>query len=191
MREDEMDARIDAALRSYAQPPETPEPRVVLAQLLERARTEEAQRRRWWPWLIPAAGCAAAILAGALWMMRAPAAPQIAYTPKAPGVVSVPPAPVRIPERAPVRSGAAPGTPQPPVQLAAEKLPKLEVFPAPMPLASEEQKLVAFTRQTPPAVVHQVIEAKQHSDDPLEIAELKIQPLDTSDEPVTPKGKDK
>lgn len=185
MRADEIDEKIDAALRSYANPPETPEPRVALARILERAREEETQRRRWWPWLIPAAGCAAAVLTAAVLVMRAPVTSQIAFTPKAPGVVSVAGAPVQ----EPIARTKARVAQKPPLQAAARELPKLEMFPAPMPLASEEQKLVAFTRQTPPAVLHQVIEAKQHNDDPLEIAELKIQPLATSDEPVPPKGK--
>ena len=187
MRVDEIDEEIDAALRSYAKPPETPEPRVMLARLLERVRAEETQRRRRWPWLIPAAGCAAALLAAALGVMRTPPIPSIAFAPKAPGVVSI----AAAPDRKPVTRIVARVTHKPQVHLAAESLPKLEMFPAPMPLASEEQKLVAFTRQTPPAVVRQVVEAKQHSDDPLEIAELKIQPLDEGDNPVPPKGKNK
>lgn len=187
MRADEIDERIDAALRSYADPVETPEPRVVLAWLLERAQADKAARRRRWLGLIPAVGSAAAMLAAAVWVLRVPATPEIAWTPKAPGVVSVSTAP----ERVPARAVAAHISRNPQVQAAAEALPKLEVFPAPMPLAEEEQKLVAFTRQTPPAVVHQVIDEKQHLDDPLEIAELKIKPLDASDNPVPPKGKEK
>jgi hypothetical protein len=185
MHGDEMDERIDAALRSYAEPPEGPESRVVLARVLARARAEKAPRRRGWAWLIPAAGCAAALAAA--WLLRAPATPQIAWTPRAPGVVSIATAPGPVPERRNVRRAV----PARQVQIAAERLPKLETFPAPAPLTPEEQKLVVFTRHGPAGTVHQVIEAQQHIDDPLEIAELKIQPLDEGGEQVQPKGKEK
>jgi hypothetical protein len=179
MRADEMDERIDAALRSYAQPPEMPESRIVLARVLERARAETGPRRRWWAWAIPAAGCAVALLAAAAvaWVLRVPQVPEIAWTPQPPGVVRVQTAPVPVVARRSVIHRAA----ATPLQNVAEALPKLETFPAPLPATAQEQKLVDFVERGPSAVKQQVVEARQHADDPLEIAELKIQPLDEGD----------
>ncbi|MGB6871788.1 MAG: hypothetical protein WBD93_19395, partial [Acidobacteriaceae bacterium] len=51
-------------------------------------------------------------------------------------------------------------------------LPKLDVFPTPRPLTPEEQALVAFAKQGPPAVQRAVIEDQKHWDDPVIVAEL-------------------
>jgi hypothetical protein len=187
MRSDEIDARIDAALRSYAEPPQMPNSRVVLARVLERARAEKVRPWRWWACLIPVAGCAVAFFVAAIWVLRAPNGPQIVWTPHPPGAVNVaitraqPP-----PRRRVMRSNSVPG-----IEAAAEKLPKLETFPAPAPATAEEQKLVAFAQRGPWAAKQQVVEARQHADDPLEIAELNIQPLDEGDDSAQPKGKEK
>ena len=61
------------------------------------------------------------------------------------------------------------------------KLPKMEVFPTPRPLTTEEQALMAFVEQTTPEVKKQVVEAEKHLGDPIAIAELKIRPLDKED----------
>jgi hypothetical protein len=187
MRADEMDERIDAALRSYAQPPEMPESRVVLARVLERAHAERGPRRRWWAWAIPAAGCAAALLAAVVWVLRVPQMPEIAWTPQPPGVVRVQTAPVPVVARRSVIHRAAATR----LQIVADALPKLETFPAPLPATAQEQKLVDFVERGPSAVKQQVVEARQHADDPLEIAELKIQPLDEGDTSAQPRGKEK
>ena len=89
MRGDEqMEELIDAALRSYAEPGEIPEARVVAARVMERAGGGEPEEilvvggggsgerlvcwLRWW---------------GTIWMTRAARVPEIAWAPKAPGVV--------------------------------------------------------------------------------------------------------
>jgi hypothetical protein len=186
MRADEIDERIDAALKSYAEPPEMPEPRVVLARLLKRARPDKTSRWRRWVWLIPASGCAVTLLAAVVWVLYVPRLPEIAWTPQAPGVVSLPVAPAAEPaQHRPPRASA------PRMQYAAETLPKLETFPAPAPVSPEEQKLVDFAQRGPSAAKQQMMEARQHVDDPLEIAELKIQPLDESDNSAQAKGKEK
>jgi hypothetical protein len=191
MRADEMDERFDAALRSYAEPPEMPAARMVLARVLASARLTESPRSKWWAWIIPAAGCAAAVvLAAGILLMRAPRGPQIAWTPRAPGVVSEAAPAVHAPARSQgshaTRSAKRAAIRD--AQFAAERLPKLEVFPTPAPLTTEEQRLVSFTRHAPTAAQQQVLEERQHLSDPLQIAELKIQPLDTGDEQA--KGKD-
>lgn len=185
---DEMDARIDAALHSYAEPPQMPEPRVVLSRVLERARAEKPSHRRWWAywrvWMIPAAGCAAALLVVAIWVLRGPRVPEIAWTPKPPGVVSVATAPEQeLPPRAAARavSGAS---------RRVQRPPKLDMFPTPLPLSRQEQQLIAFANQTSPAEAKQLAEAQQHVDDPIRISPITIRPLDEDETTDQPNRKD-
>jgi hypothetical protein len=191
-----MDERIDAALKSYAEPPEIPASGVALARMLERAGAMEVPRRRWLVWVIPATGFGLAVLVTAtMLVMRAPRVPEIAWTPLAPGVASPATAPTNeagssksLDEaRHAWRGVLRPVAAAPRTQTAA--LPKLETFPAPMPVSPEEQKLRDFARRGPSAAKQQVMEARQHADDPLEIAELAIQPLDEGDNAAQPKGK--
>ncbi|MGA8530271.1 MAG: hypothetical protein WB622_11190, partial [Acidobacteriaceae bacterium] len=78
---DELDSRIEAVLRSYAEPPALTEPRVVLASVMERARAERPARLarsvRWWMWGVAGAACLVAVVL-AVWMMRGPRGPEIA-----------------------------------------------------------------------------------------------------------------
>ena len=83
---DERDARIDAALRSYAEPPELSAPRVALARIMEQTRTERpAQPARqifWWKWGLAGAAACLLVIAAALWVMRAPQVPEVAPAPR-------------------------------------------------------------------------------------------------------------
>jgi hypothetical protein len=198
MRGDEqMEELIDAALRSYAEPGEIPEARVAAARVMERARAAESRRRFWW-WVVvvPAAACLLVAMVGEIWMTRAARVPEIAWAPKAPGVVK---GDKGIPQRlkpdssrsidgtaeaVPLQNGlAAPKAVQVATAGVLEKrqLPKMEVFPTPRPLTAEEQALTVFTEKTTPEVKKQVVEAEKHLGDPIAIAELKIRPLDEED----------
>jgi hypothetical protein len=192
---DAIDERIDRALRSYAEPPELPETRVVLARVMERAREAESRRHGWWVWgTAVAAGLAVMVAVGVVWMMRSPRRAEIALAPRAPQV-----APLHgrddneqnIPRRLkPESSSGSHGTAQAValqnggrhVDLARAEapnpLPKEEVFPAPRPLSEQEEALVAFAHHVPATVQEQVIEAQKHVGDPIVIAELKIAPLE-------------
>jgi hypothetical protein len=190
MRADEIGERIDAALRSYAEPPEMPESRMVLARVLERARAEKAPRWRWWVWVIPAAGCAVALLVALIWVLRVPRVPEIAWTPQAPGVASVAAPAEAQPSRpglrsAAVRSAAARGKRE-----TVRRPPRLAMFPMPSALSPEERQLLAFANQASPSAVRQVLEAQQHIDDPIQIAPLSIRPLDEGDTTDQPNRKD-
>jgi len=55
------------------------------------------------------------------------------------------------------------------------------VFPRPNPLSPEEQALYAFATQVPEEQRQAVLAAKQSDDAPLNIAAIRIQPLDISD----------
>jgi hypothetical protein len=201
MRGDErMEERIDAALRSYAEPGEIPEARVVVARVMELAGSEG--RRFGWVWGVAVAtACLLIALAGAVWMMKGARVPEIAWVPRAPGVreaVSRAGAKARpssssfsarlksCPDTrtcgtaARVVKGGAGGT-QLAMNREKRRLPKMEVFPTPRPLTAEEQALMAFTEQATPEVKKQVVEAEEHLGDPIAIAELKIRPLDEKD----------
>lgn len=176
---DELDSRIDAALRSYAEPGPTTEPRVALVSVMEQVRRERpASGMRGWLWGMAGTSASLVAVAFALWAFTGPRVPEIAWSPKAPGVVAVP---IR-----PLRSAVATNTVsvfRPTAQarrtsevreFAANRrtLPKLDVFPTPRPLTPEEQALVAFAKQGPPAVQRAVIEDQKHWDDPVIVAEL-------------------
>lgn len=180
---DEFDSRIDAALRSYAEPRETTEPRVALAQVMERVRAEQPERRsRWWIWgLTGAAACLLALVA-ALWTVHTPQVPQIAQAPAAPGVAAAPAHPSDTAAgrsfaphvRRTIHAGHAGRS----FALAASSkpLPKLAVFPTPRPLSPEEMALVAFAKHGPPEVRRAVLEDQKHWDDPLIVADLQKRP---------------
>lgn len=171
--DDRIDQLIESGLRSYAEPTAIPETRVAVGQLMARVAEQEPPRLRWWLWAAPVAACLLALLA--VWMLRTPQHPRIAWTPASPpvvGVQSVPgstSAPVLVhPRRV---SRAIPRAPK------EQLLPKLAVFPTPTPLSPEEQALVAFAKHGPPAVQHAVLEDQKHWDDPIIVAELQEKSL--------------
>jgi hypothetical protein len=184
---DEIERRIDAAVRSYADPKETPEARVVVARVLERARTMEAARHRVWVWgWAGATACLLVMLAaGMIWIMRGPQGAEIAWVPKAPGLVQVEiPSTVlntktrRVAQPRSAQREAAFGVRQMPTA-ATKHLPKLTVFPTPTPLSPQEQALVAFATHGPPAVQRAVLEDQKHWDDPIIVADLRHGPLES------------
>lgn len=179
---DELDSRIDAALRSYVQPPEPMAPRIAMAVLMERAQAERPPHGlRWWMYGI--AGVAAACLVAvifAVWAFRAPQALGIASTPKPPLAVAVPPSRVAVaesPASAPRPTSHSNRT-SASRELAAKAtpLPKLDVFPSPKPLSPEEQALVDFAKRGPPEVQRAVLEDQKHWDDPIIVADLQSHP---------------
>lgn len=158
-RDTTVEERIDTALRSYAEPPSSvSDARIAAAAILERARLAPA-RRPLWVWAIPAAACLLALAVGLAWWHPAPPAPSIARTaPPSPPVAEsrLPaPAPSERPARIAYRQPVHPAGP-----------PKLDVFPTPAPLSSEEQALLVFVRHAPPAVTQAVIHDQQHWSQP-------------------------
>ncbi len=181
MRNDDLVAeRIDAALRSYAAPPEGIDPRTAAATIFARARRSKT-RHAWllWRWAIPALACLLALAIGTAWLLRRPAAPQIASIVPAP-----PPAPT-LPVITPSSVSSAPvhATGRRPTRIASVKeppLPKLDVFPTPAPLTAQEQALLVFLRTAPPAVTQAVIDEQRGPDQPIANTATPIQPPETS-----------
>jgi hypothetical protein len=181
----ELDRTLDAALRTYAQPDSIPEPAAMAARLLDQVRVRRVRRTRIFACLLPSAGCALAVL-GILWLLHAPPAPQIAFAPRPPAVVTTP-SPSPLPARSAPR--IAPGATRRPAPIAPLRLPKRDVFPTPAPLSPQELRLARFATQAPSAVKQQALDAQQHLGDPIRIAQLTIRLLDdnTYDQPA---GKD-
>jgi hypothetical protein len=60
----------------------------------------------------------------------------------------------------------------------ARPLPKLDIFPTPQPLTPAERALIQFAERTPVAERKALIEAQQQPDRPLNIAAIRIQPIE-------------
>jgi hypothetical protein len=161
---DSVDARIDSALHSYAEPPAAVrDPNIAAAALLDRARRARV-RRSFWMWAIPVAACLLALVGLTVWMLRDRQVPQLASA-VSPTPTITAPAPRNAPVRAADRSRSR-----------ARPLPKLDVFPTPAPLSTQEQALVAFARHAPPAVKQAVIDDQRDWDRPHAVAGLNISP---------------
>jgi hypothetical protein len=179
-----LEARMDAALRSYAEPGQVAEPRVAVARILERAREEKGARQRWRGWwlMAPLTASLVVIVAAALvWMGHGPRVPEIAWRPGAPGVMAGAEARAerdagRREDRkhnSGIRRRVKPGSEVP--------LPRLEIFPAPQPLTDAEQTLARFAATAPLPERKQLVGAGRQWNEPISIAELKIRPLDLGD----------
>jgi hypothetical protein len=60
-------------------------------------------------------------------------------------------------------------------------LPRQEVFPTPTPLTPQEQALAALATRNPGNVSQSVAEAQKQPVEPLEIAAIRIKPLNPPD----------
>ena len=101
-------------------------------------------------------------------------APAAAPAPEA--AAAVPPVAAPVPAPAPAAVATAP---------APAPLPKLDVFPTPQPLSSEEQALVHFVTHTPSSELQAMQKPTQEQDEPLHIAEIVIQPIASPDKSDT------
>ena len=59
--------------------------------------------------------------------------------------------------------------------------PKLDVFPLPQPLTAEEQALYTFATRVPEQQRQAILAAQRNDDAPLNVAAIKIQPLEMPD----------
>jgi len=126
---DEFDSLLDAALESYAklEPPPGMEERIVARIRASRERASFG----WWRWAAVAIPALAGLVAVFTYRAAPPLdPPRVAWT--------APPAPVlapRVTKRVQRARRAA--------------LPRLEVFPTPSPLTSEERALLVLVAQSP------------------------------------------
>src|SRR5579863_4811603 len=180
--QDEIDLLIDSALRDYAEPLSGLEQRMV-ARISPH---ELSSRRRWLFVAIAAPAVAALILLLAYlvpWTLH-PNPDQMAHAPSVPAVAPVitttPKSAARdvVPShhlRHQDRSG----------NRALSNLtsrPKLDVFPTPQPLNSEEEALTRFATEASEADRRALVEAKQRVDEPLNISAIRIPPLQSPED---------
>lgn len=168
--QDHLDLLIDSALSTYA------EPRAGLETRVLKHLAAQPARRRWLPFAIAipiAAACA--ILLALLFSHPAtqPPPPQAHNTQPAPKPnQAIPPAPTphnHTPQPRIIATRTAP---------APAPLPKLDVFPTPQPLSPEEQAMVRFAIHAPASEIKSVDEAQKKKDEPLNVAEIQIPPLE-------------
>jgi len=141
--ESRLELMLDAALAEYG----AVEPLSGLEErVLSRLRSEQERARPWWMW---AAVAAAAILVAALLLTQRRTERVVA-----PPVVRQAPAPVAqpaVPEQ-PKVAGERPvtrRTPKAALAMAANELPRRDVFPSPMPATEQERLLARYMRVTP------------------------------------------
>ncbi|HZB87678.1 MAG TPA: hypothetical protein VE291_03375 [Terracidiphilus sp.] len=175
---DDLELMLDAALAGYGDPgPDSGLEQRILARL-ETKRLSVRRRRR----LL----CAAAIpaMAALLLLLISPAVWRDAPKHSRPRID----APVQQPLTA---SAALPEVPALIERTATPAkretgrhathplaAPKLDVFPAPAPLSSEEQLLVSFVSETSAAQRKELLEAQKQPDAPLRIAAISIPPIE-------------
>jgi hypothetical protein len=173
----ELDQLIDSALSTYAEP-RTGLEASVLANLAADTSKPEPTRRRWLPWAIalPIAACIVLML---MLYPRHDRTEPIRQAQREPALHtqatpenSIAQA-AQIPEHKPRPRVVASHT----THTAPATLPKLDVFPTPRPLSSEEQALVHFVATAPASERNAALAAQQQVDEPLHIAEITIQPL--------------
>lgn len=175
---DEFDLLIDSALQDYAEPRAGLENR-ILAQIA--GRSVLPSRRRWILAAIAAVPTVAflLVLSYLIPWSRWEHPSQMAYTPAVPAVAPV----ITPPASHPALKEHAPhyvlSRDRVSDQAQSSNLPrpKLDVFPAPQPLNSEEQALSRFATEAPEADRKALVEGKQLFDEPLNISALRIPPL--------------
>jgi hypothetical protein len=199
-----LDQILDAALSTYADPgPNSGLDDRVLAHIAAARPTAKAEpvpfkhstravpllrpgkdamnRRRWLPWAIalPVAACLLLIffmpkdapLHSNQTNQASPPAPLAAMCAEAPETGTM----HRKPHLQPVARAAQPAP-----------LPKLDVFPTPRPLTTEEQALIVFISRASDSERKALIESQEQLQAPISIAAIRIPPL----EPLKPLDQD-
>ncbi len=181
----ELDRLLDSALKTYAEPEPGLEGRVLLSLAEIRTAPRRAvPNRRWlyWSAVVPVA-------AGLLFMLTARKSPQ-------PGLQSQANAPEQVATAHSAQSAPPFSTSRAPVSamrrpafhaqrntdhaaLKSAALPKLDVFPAPRPLTAEERALYSFATEVPEKQRQAVLNAQKKDDAPLDVAAIRIPPLET------------
>jgi hypothetical protein len=179
MREiDELDRLLDSALGTYAEPRRGIEQR-ILARVNEMEAARLAPRRRWLVWTvaIPAVCILLYTVIPGIRKNHAnieehaarqvqPSLPATNGSQRVPIPTSAKPRPLR-------------GSIKPAATVAAA--PKLDVFPAPRPLSTEEQALIALAKQGP-ELQREALARQKQEDVPLQISAIQIPPISPPDE---------
>ena len=172
----DLDRLIDAALNTYANPDSGLEQR-VLARIA--ASRQPQPRLRWIAWTAALAAAASLFLAIAL--MHKPPAPSPAATAiNTPPAQQAPKAEARL-EPGPMQRRSGPPhhaqAPDAAHNVAANRLPKRDIFPTPHPLSPAEQVLVDFAERAPKAEREAFVEDRTQTSGPIAIAAIRVTPI--------------
>jgi hypothetical protein len=192
---DNLDLLLDSALATYAHPgPESGlEDRVLNA--LKAARVPEVRtasvdrkgHRRWFAWAfaLPVAVCIVLLWLSITKSIHAPSSQtqQARQTNQGPAIprTAAPVVSAQTPRRHSVRAARSERPRSNAEVAAAEPLPKLDVFPTPQPMSSEERALGVVATQTPLPLRKALVEAQQ-DDSPIHIAAIHIPQLESPDQ---------
>lgn len=172
----DFDSRIDAALDTYGDPDPGLDQRVLARISAGRAQSSRFGKFVWATALTAAACALLFVFLAHRSVMQAPG--NIARN--APTLPQLPKEVLRVAPQAAKHWSALPRHAQSEGvarQLAANRLPKLEIFPTPRPLSSEEQVLVDFAAQAPRAEREAFVRPQRDVDDPITITKITIAPL--------------
>jgi hypothetical protein len=189
---DELDLLLDSALATYADPGCNSglENHVLSALAPARAATRARiapHRRGWLPWAIaiPLAACLFLLWLFASQYAHAPTPPEEAHqtqpTPESDIAASAPNrVPAAVTKPAFHKHHTTPVAQQPSQEqtATATPLPKLDVFPTPQPLTSQEHSLIVAVRASEP-VRAALVKAQKQDDTPIRIAAIRIPPLES------------
>jgi hypothetical protein len=180
---DHLDRIVESSLASYGDPG----PDSGLAErILARISVEEAPHpstaiwlriRPLWAVALPLAACLFIVFFG----LRTSTPPSVNPAPRLPQPASTT---AESEHAAPPHTISASRRPHSQRSVTATKqasLPKLDVFPMPQPLSPEEQALYAFATQVPEKQRQAILEAQKNDDAPLNVASIRIQPLEIPD----------
>lgn len=179
---DQLDLLLDSALSTYADPPAGLEDRVLSALDATRIRTHRG--RLAWTIALPAAACVLLQWLSTPKTIHAPSIPdQHAQHTNSSSSSSI----LHKHPSHPSHSIAHPplSSTQPTTAQAASKtplLPKLDVFPTPRPLTTEECSLALVATQAPASLRQALLDAQADDIPPLHIASTHIPPLDAPDQ---------
>jgi hypothetical protein len=186
-RED-LDLQLDAALATYADPEAPPHLAEQILAAIAPARPAAqtrpvAPRRRWTTWAIAIPAFAALLLAVFLPLRRSHEhhlLSPMAAAPHIPGPISQS-QPNQVAASRPPRTAARARRAQIQPPGVEASLPKQEIFPTPTPLTPQEQALAALATRNPGDISQSVAKAEQQPIEPLEIAAIRIKPLNPPD----------
>ena len=165
MRDDELDKLLDGALSAYSG--EEPRPGLEV-RVMNRVRGERhVHRFAWLTWAIaiPLLVCVLAITL--LLRTKRDSTPRVPRA--APVIAKIIPAP-------PVRRTVIPASVYKSGRKRVPLLPRREQFPTPTPLTDEERALLAVVAGAPSAQ-EALVDREKDTFEPLQIAEIQIQPL--------------
>jgi len=166
-KRDELDNIIDGALPGYS----GAEPLAGLDhRVLNRICVAQAARssRRPWRWALALSVVASMVFAAILLQTRQRSVP------KGPEIVrALPPTSPQTPQPVPTLKRNAPAM----HGRRPKAMPKLEVFPAPAPLTSEERALMAFVKHDREQAEQTFAELRRRNDEPIDIQPIQIRLL--------------